>query len=180
MPQVRIENRFSVQTFDGELLDWTQTPGPPDRPRWVEIYVYKLDNGTGYMLHRIGKSVIYHRADTRCTISDGRQSGDVAKISDLPDNAEPCDECAPPFPEDIGDDEEIRFEFDRHTFNRCATAARVIDKLTVYRSPSSGQGDEDTGRSAKTSTVSAPVRELLEKLAAKDPAFARKPDIKIA
>lgn len=181
MPQVRIENRFSVQTFNGELLAQTQTPGPPERQRWVEIAVYKLDDGPGYVLHRIGKSVVYHRADTHCTTSDGRQRGDEATVSDLPDNADPCELCQPPYPEELGDNDKIRFEFDRNTVNKCATAARVIDKLTVYRSPAAGRpGDEDTGRAAKTSTVSAPVRELLEKLASKDPAFATRPDIKIA
>jgi hypothetical protein len=99
---------------------------------WAEIEVYRLDAG-GYLAHRIGRSLVYHRADTWCRTRSGGQPGDPATVDDLPDEAEPCEDCKPKDPQRLGDTEEIRYEFPRHTFDGCPTPEKLIEALTVIR-----------------------------------------------
>lgn len=174
MPEIVLETRFQRYTLDGYLIASERTHFPL---RWVEFYVYGLDDNSGYVLYRLGKSWVYHTAGTRCMTVEGEQRGDVATITDLPDNAIPCPVCKPPYPQDLGDDEQVRYEFDRPTINRCDTAARVVEKLTEYRE----RGGEDDGRGAKITRVSEPVGKLLAKLVAKDPNFVltKKPEVRI-
>jgi hypothetical protein len=161
---VLIPGRHRNTEIDGELL----CPGVSTWNRrsrhWVEIEIYRLASG-GYLIHRAGMSVVYHTADTRCVIKDGTQRGDAATVDDLPDEARPCPACLPPWPQDLGDKEPIRFEFPRHTFDKCWTAAQVIAKLTtIYKSDGSIEVREP-----------APVMELLDKAAEVDEAFAAEP-----
>jgi hypothetical protein len=132
-------------------------------PAWADVEVYRLDGG-GFLVHRIGMSLVFHRADTTCATRDGRQRGDPAGVSDLPDDAEPCRVCAPPWPEDLPDGEAvIRFEFPRHAFDGCDSPEQVAEKLTVIR-------HRDKTRSVQ---FSQPVNDCLEECAANDPAFAK-------
>lgn len=152
---------FLNEHFEGDLIKSTTTRGR-NSVRWVDIALYGLDGGT-YLVHRIGQSLVYHRGDTECLTSSGKQAGDRATVADLPDDAEPCERCNPPFPENLDDDEPIRYEFPRHTLDECSTPAEVIARLTSMRK-----------RRARTATrvVSEPVRELLEGAAETDPRFA--------
>lgn len=163
MPAIDIVDAHSFlnEHFEGSLIKQTTTRGR-NSLRWVDIALYGLDGGT-YLVHRIGQSLVYHRGDTGCLTSTSKQAGDKATVADLPDDAEPCERCNPPWPEDLADDAEIRYEFPRHTLDECSTPAEVISRLTSMRK-----------RRARTSTrvVSEPVRELLEGAAASDPRFA--------
>jgi hypothetical protein len=161
---VLIPGRTRNTEIDGELL----CPGVTTKNRrsrhWVEIEIYRLASG-GYLIHRAGMSYVYHRADTSCTVKSGAAKGEPATVDDLPDEAVPCGACRPPYPEDLADDEQVRFEFPRHTFDKCETAAQVIEKLTTIYKP-------DGSVEIRTP---APVRELLEYAAAADPEFADGP-----
>jgi hypothetical protein len=134
----------------------------PDSLAWAEIEIYKLADG-GYLTHRVGYSLTYHTADTNCLVRGGDQKGDPAGIDDLPDDAEPCDICRPPDPEDLPDDAVIRYEFPRHTFDNCETPDDVVERLTVIR-------HRDHSKSVR---FSGPVKEALKDAAENDPAFRR-------
>lgn len=132
------------------------------RDRWAEVEVWKLEGGS-YLAHRTGRSLVYHRADTSCTTRDRRPRGDYASVDDLPDDAMPCPECSPPFPEDLPDGQyACRFEFPRHSFDVCEDAAAVVHKLTLNR-----RRDGTT-----TFEYSQPVTDALAECARNDPAFA--------
>lgn len=102
----------------------------PDSLAWAEIEIYKLDAG-GYMTHRVGRSLTYHTYDTECRTASGQRRGGEATIDDLPDDAEPCSVCKPPEPVLLTDREPVRYEFPRHTFDGCADANQVVERLTV-------------------------------------------------
>lgn len=133
----------------------------PDSAAWAEIEVYKRDDG-GYMTHRVGYSLVYHRADTRCTTARGDQKGEPATVDDLPDDALPCQRCQPEAPEYLPKAAAIRFEFPRHTFDSCDTPEMVEEKLTVIH-------HRDGNRSVR---YSYPVRDALREAVLNDPAFA--------
>lgn len=152
----------SGRQVDGELAcPPVSTDDGGTRDRWVEFELYLLSNGS-WLVHRAGCSNVYHRADTRCTTRNGRQSGDPATVDDLPDAAVPCPRCKPPGPESLRDDEPVRYEFPRHTWDECPTAQIVREKLTTIRS-----------RDGSVSTVTSdPVDKLLRSAASYHREFA--------
>jgi hypothetical protein len=161
---VRIDDRITVHEFEGDLIasETTRTAEGEGPLRWADFEIYRHDDG-GYVIHRIGGSRVYHTAGTACRTAAGGQSGDPATVSQLPDDAESCDRCQPAWPEDLRSDERVRFEFPRHTIDRCATPAEVISVLTSMK---------PRGRGRRTVVISDPVRSLLAKAAAADPQFA--------
>lgn len=130
--------------------------------KWATVEIWKLDDG-GYMAHRVGYSLVYHRHDTWCKTRSGGQPGAVAAVDDLPDDADPCEDCKPVLPEYLGDDDEVRFEFPRHTFDSCTTAEKVVEALTIIR--------YRDGR-APSVRISGPVKAAVMEAARHDPAFA--------
>lgn len=161
MATVRIEDRFSVTEFDGELIAQATTR-IPDGIRWVEFRLYRLDSD-GYLLHRLGASRVYHQADTGCHTTSGQPSGEPGKARDLPAGAYSCDRCQPEYPENLEPDAAVRIEYTRHTIDRCDTADQVVRRLTNMRS---------RGSRVQTQVVSEPVKELLALAAGADPEFA--------
>lgn len=164
MPLIRIEDRHQDTEFDGTRIAGPVTSG--NQPRWLSMTIYKAASG-GYILHRVGMSVVYHEAETSCQTILGQKSGSPATIVDLPDEALPCERCSPPYPADLGDTEQVRFEFPRHTIDKCADARGVVEKLTTIN-PRGGQ---------KTIRISEPVGSLLAEAAAADPEFAAAPKL---
>lgn len=161
MPVV-IRDRKGDTEIDGELV----CPGVSTwgTRRWMTIEVYRLASGN-YLIHRTSRSNVYHTAGTGCTVKGGNRKGEPATVADLPDEAEPCRACRPPYPDELADEQEIRYEFTRHSYDKCETPAQVIAKLTtIYKS----DGSVEIRRSK-------PVTELLEKLAEADPEFEEEP-----
>lgn len=147
--------------IDGELACPPVTTYGSAKDRWVEFEVYAQRDG-GWLIHRIGRSNIYHRADTSCTTRTGRQSGDLASIDQLPDDAMPCPRCEPPFPQDLPEGPgTVRYEFPRHTWDACPTPELVREKLTTIRSRDG----------SVTVHMSDPVADLLRQLARRYPEF---------
>ena len=128
--------------------------------RWGVNRVIKLESG-GYVLIREAFSVIYHTRNTRCLTANRIQRGEPTSYRELPDDAKPCFECNPPWPEDLLDDEAIRFEFPRRSIDRCDDAAAVILELTTSRKYSGVRSQE----------VPEPVRALLAQCRENDPEF---------
>lgn len=153
---------FLDEHFSGEIMAAVDTRNP-DSLRWVDIRLYRLDAGEGYLIHRQGCSVVYHTANTDCLTSTGEQSGYPGTVDDLRDDAVPCPVCRPVRPERLDGNDSIRFELTRHTLDTCSTAEEVIHRLTRMRERRSRRS---------TTFVSQPVRELLELAAADDQEFA--------
>jgi hypothetical protein len=169
VPEIRIVDRHHRETvFSGTRVAGPVTTINRDNPmpRWLSLVLYRLDSGS-WLLHRIGMSLVYHCADTSCHTAAGQPSGSPATVDDLPDGAQECPKCRPPSPFDLGDDEQVRFEFPRHTIDRCDTPARVIEKLTTMN-PRGGD---------RSVMISDPVRELLAQAEEHDGAFADLPRI---
>jgi hypothetical protein len=129
--------------------------------KWAVVEIYRLDEG-GYLAHRAGYSLSYHRGDTWCRTRAGSRPGADATVDDLPDEAVPCPDCRPPEPRELGDEEKIRYEFPRHTFDSCKNAAEVVEHLTVIR--------HRDGR-APSVRFSGPVRAALGQAMSEDSAF---------
>lgn len=153
--------------FDGEeLFCMTTRFGPPwitnpePRPRWMVNKVWTLPSGAYVLLHG-SYSVIYHTAGTRCSIRGGGQSGSPATVDDLPDDAEPCPVCQPPYPGELGDGELIRYEFPRQHIDRCDTAAAVREALLL----------EKFEAGVRSMILPEPSRYFLDQCAIRDPAF---------
>lgn len=169
--EYRIEDAHQAFEFTGKLIGQSTTRSDTRPLRWVEMSLYSVDGGgeIGYVLHRTGNSAVYHRADRqRCPV--GRGSVDITKLPDvtvasLDDDAMPCAECQPPWPQDLGDDEKVRAEQTRHTVNKLADPAAVISRISEAR-----HADGST-----TTFMSRPARELLEQAAEHDPEFRQVP-----
>jgi hypothetical protein len=139
-----------------------ETPG---EYRWVELEIFRHDGG-GFMLHRTGRSRIYHREPTTtCITESGEQSGSVCTVDELPDDAHPCETCKPLPPFELGDAEKVRFEFPRHTFDRCQSGTEVVKRLTTMN---------PRGKS-RTTWVSQPASELIRLAAEASSEFASAP-----
>lgn len=170
--------------FPGYLLGGVSTQ-IRDQPRWLEISLYKVTDGTGrYVLHMCGASVVYHKHNGPCN------TGVPTSARDMPLDAEPCKICRPGIiPEEQptsifsaaeefffenldtdGEDSLLRaddlwdLEQDRYTTYVCKNAEDVVDRL---RKPRNSKKQEEGG------TLSAPAQRLLDLVAPKDQDIAR-------
>lgn len=159
MPRTVLSTKTGTMAIEGELLKEV-TSGA--WPRWIEIGVYKLDDG-GYAVHRVGKSKVYHREDTPCSTVKGLPSGKLVTVDNLPDDAEPCRVCNPVSPQDMDDDEQIRMEVDRPVLAIFNGAQKAQDFIVTVR-------DRYTQRPGVF--VSNPVAELIQALRGIDPDWA--------
>lgn len=147
--------------INGELACPPVTTYGSAKDRWVEFEVYLLADRS-WLIHRIGRSNLYHRKDTLCTTRTGRPSGDPATVDQLPDDAMPCPRCSPPYPDELPEGAGVvRYEFPRHTWDECPTPELVRDKLTTIRSRDG----------SVTVHMSDPVADLLRRLADRYPEF---------
>lgn len=145
-------------------------------PRWLEMTLYREwdvkrdgndhpvmdDDGTaavpvsplGYVLHLVGRSVVYHDTGSDCN------TGVTTAAVDLPGDAEPCATCGPPPLEELGDLALVDLEEDRHTTHRLDTADGVLMQLARQK-----PGQPFTGR------LSAPAQRLIQNAARLDDAL---------
>jgi hypothetical protein len=127
---IKIEGHSGGTSFDGTLVAETSNYND-DKARWLEMRLYRKDDGTGWVLHRVSKSLVYHQLDSDCRRADGQPSGIEMLASDLDRDAEPCEVCHPRWPDQIPAGVHIRGEIPRHTVNHCRTASEVVDRLTL-------------------------------------------------
>ncbi len=146
--------------FPGFLLGEVSTQ-IRDNPRWLEISLYKVSDGTGrYVLHLCGASVVYHKHNSPCN------TGVPTSAVKMPLDAEPCKVCQPGMVPEAGD--LIRLgvwdlEQDRYTTYKCRSAEEVIDTLRKPRNRKYPDGG----------TLSAPAQRLLDLVAPKDAGIAQ-------
>jgi hypothetical protein len=160
---ITIEGRDgkTAPPFEGELLVPEVSTYSDDKARWVEFRLYRKDEG-GFVVHRTGKSLIYHKANTRCAIRSGDQPGQPTPVQDLPEDAEPCERCKPPWADQLPGAFIVRFEGDRNTITHVKTAAEAVRVLTW-------------DARAQMEIWSEPVSRLLMAAAGADDEFAKVP-----
>lgn len=154
-----VESADRVIKFRGELIADVVSQ-PANLPRWTEMELFRLTDGTGrYVVHIIGCSVLYHTHNSDCNAGIG------TRLADLPEDAEPCPRCRP-----VSVTEKVRvhegdrvvdFEVDRHTTHVCASADEAVDRL------------RSTGARNATHEFSGPALRLLTAAAQRDPAINR-------
>jgi hypothetical protein len=74
------------QTLDGWRIARESTEA--DKPRWTEIEVFMTVTGK-YVIHTLGRSVIYHRHDSECN------TGKTQLGQDMDADMVPCYRCRP-------------------------------------------------------------------------------------
>jgi hypothetical protein len=119
----RVPNHLEVFEFDGQLISSASTERTDD-PRWTELNIYRTDSGR-YVIHRVGKSVVYHARGGPCNF------GVATPGEDLPDDAEPCRRCRPPATDDpdFNPRDHYELEQDFHSAVVC-TGPEVPQRLT--------------------------------------------------
>lgn len=157
---IRVRDSAGYKEFQGRLLSHVSTE-TPELPRWTEMHLYKVTDGTErYVLKITGRSVVYHAHDGRCNsgvpmtvTSLLSQVGDDGEGLVLLDELEPCQKCQPAEPEELEalTDGIVDVEEDRHTVHVCATADAVVNTL---RNPKS-MGSRGAGM------ISGPGQRLL-------------------
>lgn len=150
--EFRIPDGDREVTFTGELLA-SATSDDGKAQRWTIFELYRTDAGR-YVLHKVGRSVVYHTAESRCTRQaepitvgqllerddeqaershDWRLRGLEAVLSymDVSGTRLPCVTCEPPDVYDNATDTQlvVRAERDRHSVVVSESARGVIDSL---------------------------------------------------
>jgi hypothetical protein len=153
---IQVQDASRVLEFHGHLLSEISTE-THDGPRWLEMDLYKVDDGR-YVLHLVGRSVVYHTHRSSCNRGIPRHITDT----DWPADAEPCKVCSPDYWRGIGPEAEFDLEMDRHTSYVCATADDVVTQLR-----------ESSRHQRSPSTLSAPAQRLLDAAALIDSDIAK-------
>jgi len=127
-----------------------------DSLRWLEIYLYKMTDGTRrYVVHKLGKSLIYHALGGPCARGTPVTPGDAR----WPEDAEPCSRC---HPGDWRDGGLFDLETDRHTVYVCDTASEAVERLKVT----------SRGRPGDPPVLTEPGRRVIEIARRRDPEIA--------
>lgn len=79
-------------TFEGSILG-SSSSYRPGSTRWIEFELYKTENGS-YVLSRVGVSLVFHSG--ACYLVDKYKLLD-RPVTELDDNAIPCESCAPTY-----------------------------------------------------------------------------------
>jgi hypothetical protein len=94
---ITVHDDIGIKSFHGVLLSEVSTENSthahsaPLKPRWLEMELYRFTDGTHrYLVHLVGKSVIYHIQGAGC------DTGVPTPLSELPEDGEACPICTPP------------------------------------------------------------------------------------
>jgi hypothetical protein len=151
-----------VFIFEGEIIGEPVSTEIPSQPRWLELELYRVTDGTGrYVLHTVGRSVVYHSRGSSCNRGVPKRASDLFK--EIPD-AEPCRKCHPNRNASV-----YEMEIDKHTTYECTSAADVLTKLKE----SSRRHPDDPDQ------LSAPALRLLEMVSQRDEAIARAATVEV-
>lgn len=188
--------RASVE-FDGVLLA-SSSSDDGKTWRWTELHLYRVTGDgpiTRYVLHKIGRSVVYHRADSRCTRqAKAAKVGELLRADDQaveeavaadptvpPDGPErvqayltkmaervPCSYCNPAdiYDPDTSDDSTVLVEQDRFTVVVTDSERGVVENL---------HGKDEHGTLFLTKTA----RTLLERAVVDNPALREAWEVRV-
>lgn len=149
LTQHRIRNGNHIYAFQARVLA-AATSRRPGHPRWTELVIYQLKNGT-YMVSRIGRSQIAH--DPGCNRVTSKmvpylEAGEEARIHRVP-----CPECFPR----VGDAMDPQTVLEASRF----TALQAPDPSGLYDVLAAGSGNRIVGMTL----------DLITQLVASDPVF---------
>jgi hypothetical protein len=156
---VRIWNEDEVLEFSGRLIA-TATTKQPGKPRWLEMKLHRLTDGTGrYVISRVGRSVVYHRYDGPCN------RGVPAPASELVLESVPCAACAAPALDvaKMMAGVPVAKEADHYSATVCDDAQHVLQRLR-FNAASSFRDDALPAEI----TYSAPAQRLLDEARLRD------------
>lgn len=153
MTTFTVVDRMREIEFSGKMLGSSTTEND-DSLRWTEINIYRTDGGN-YIVERLGRSLIYHRASAPC-----RGDGWVEVAGNkLPDESEPCPSCKPKAPEDSGF---VQTETFYHETTK--SSAEVVKRPEDLHDALSFKDDK-----RRVSRISHPAAQALQNAAANDP-----------
>lgn len=161
---LRVEEATGITEFTGRPLAAVSTR-TGKQGRWTQLVLY-WHRDDRYVYVKSGKSVVYHKADSRCN------TGRHITVSDLYAQSEPeywddltrCHVCRPAELDDLEDDDVISVETDRNAVIACADVPDLLDNLQWQ--------DHHTPR-VPGQTLSSPAERLLKMAAEKDPDIRR-------
>lgn len=120
----RIKDGARAVEFDGEkLAESTSDDGKAQR--WTDLTLYRTNSGL-FVIHRVGRSVVYHAQDSRCT----RQAQPtLASLLTADPDYIACRKCNPPDIYSAPQNVTVLVEQDRHAAIISETARGVVDVL---------------------------------------------------
>ena len=131
MQQYELINYDRVLRFTGERIAHATSrrniSAERDQLRWTDVDIYRT-KGNQYVLHKVGKSRVYHGGPNMCSGSGGRTTTsrvifgqwEPDKVLDLA----PCPVCKPPILEDM---DKVNVERDRGVTFTSATGRGVVE-----------------------------------------------------
>jgi hypothetical protein len=132
--------------FTGVLLS-TASSQRPDALRWTEISIYRTQAGK-YVIHKVGRTVVYHRTGQPCT------SGSTEIKGDMRNALRPCPKCSPVLNGAVSTSP-LTFEEDRHTVHVTETGDGVVESAHTQ----DADGTAYLTRPAKQALLSAAARD---------------------
>lgn len=152
MPTFEIINdENGITTLDGTLLALSSSQRD-DSDRWIEFWLYRTDDSERYVLHRIGRSTVYHVLPCRTVNPETAYETDAIGLDDL----SPCGVCAPNRKPRL---DTVWRESDRYRLRVFEDATGLVDELHRIN---------ENGMRYLTNVA----RRLLNKAAGKDEAIA--------
>lgn len=126
MQSYSLPDKLDKWEFTGALIGEASTE-TPQAVRWTEIELYKTEGGH-YVIHRIGRSVLYHRHDSACNTGVARRVDELDPEFDY----QPCLRCCPRELDQLNDGDLVDEELDKHSVDVCE-AEEVYDRLLLKR-----------------------------------------------
>lgn len=120
-----VPDKYDDVVFNGTLIGSSSTENP-DSVRWTEINIYRTEHGK-YVIHRSGRSVLYHRHDGVCNTGVPRAVDTLdAELS------VPCARCRPGQLSTLTGEMVVDMELNKDSVDICE-AHEVYDTLLLRR-----------------------------------------------
>lgn len=107
--------------LDGEIIGSASGNELSLRPRWSEIEIYKSHTSGAFLVAKLGKSRVFHRAEGGCE-KRGEPFGEIVSYDELYDDHIECPECQPEEDTEISN---VRLETDFVDIIVCNTPKEV-------------------------------------------------------
>lgn len=125
MERYSVPDKYDDVEFMGELIGASSTENP-DSVRWTEINIYRTEHGK-YVIHRSGRSVLYHRHDGVCNTGVPRQASTLDQELSVP-----CARCRPGRLTTLAGNTTVDMELNKDSVDVCE-AHEVYDTLLLRR-----------------------------------------------
>lgn len=134
--RIVVRDEYGPLEFVGETvadLSWTYDEAyERGYTRWTDMTLYRVhqaESGTKYVLHVVGRSVLYHAPNGKCRKGVGTQVGLLRRDAKRYEHLAPCEEkgCMPADVDDLAESDIVSVEEDLHTLHRFASAAEVAE-----------------------------------------------------